>query len=845
MEDISKEKELEQMARMTRTMSRDSRLTTHASLDANTDSRDSQRDSQRDSNRDGQRERQRDRNERGRSASWDRSQRPRSDLSLSEAKEEWRKNSGSNESEVTMGQRLRDLGTKVRKLVKETDTTQIEEGIRRLSIDSDKSVKRKHSNDDDEDFDENLGAAAPRMSRDHTSPKRLITPDREVEDSLPILPRVSEGVYEDEGSDIDEDVDRYHDDANVNDDDALLRQIRGIQGKQVEYLKAQIEEKNNQIIGLRRTLERNNRDHEQLMAEQEEALLARDEEIRQLTETAMALNRSLATMSRDCESMRETCSALEDKLSKEEEERAEEDKSNKLKIRRLEKDVREAQQARDYAEAELDRKSKESMLDSNKLKMTITKLKDECMKAAESTEELESQLKTKLDEVKERLARKIQENEGLQDECRNMKTRLNRFKKGSVAGVVDMKRSASQLSLNTGPDIMVLSDDNDDEVEVERPPKLTTKESLQLLSQVKWPRPEIFCQTDAYIRAIEEHIEMTRERGLKDKDIANHLHNDLIASSLASNYSSHCRQVNKATTKGILTALKACNRIDSLRDNSAKFGSLDQGKREDRPAYVVRLDNAYRDYNLGDKSDPVMYEKQKNRAVREQFFKGAKIPEKIRNMLATCLDLDEIVLCVEAEMKKLHDEQQQQRPAFNRQPRQAPRTIPQERAYSPNAQVQQPYRNSGQSNLHQRGSDVQQKRSYNNSGSWQQQPRGPYRPVAQYQRQQQPTQQQRLSPQTTQRRSPPRQQPMQRSAQQHNSAFQQRQPLLATPPQATGIDHGQVNALMDAVRDNVQRHVGQANRTPRNDQARRRYSGNDDERRRYSGNVDGNRQTEI
>ena len=418
-----------------------------------------------------------------------------------------------------------------------------------------------------------------------------------------------------------------------------------------------------------------------------------------------------------------------------------------------------------------------------------------------------------------------------------MKTRLNRFKRGSVTGVADMKRSASQLSLNTVPDVMMLDDTtvggHEDEVE---PPKLSTKESLQLLSQVKWPRPEVFHQADAFIHAIEEQIKLTRERGLKDKDIANHLHNDLIASSLASNYSSHSRQVNKATTSGILTALKACNRIQSLKDNSAKFADLEPGKKEDRPAYVARLNNAYKDYNLGDKSDPFMWEKQKNRAVREQFFKGAKIPEKIRNMLATCLDLDEIVLCVETEMKKIRDEQQlqqqqlqqqqqQQRPAFNRPPKQAPRAIQQEQAYLPNTHMQQSYRSTGQGNVQERG-DMQHRRSFSNSGGWQQ-PRAPFRPVAQQQRQQQPMQQQRLSPQTTQRRSP-QQQPMQRSMQQQqNSAFQPRQPLLATP--GTVTDQAQINALVDAVRENVQRQAS------RNDQARRRYSGNDD----------GNREAEI
>ena len=79
------------MAKMTRTMtmSRDSRLTTHASLDEKTQ---------------GRRESQKDRRERERSASWDRSQQPRSELSLSEAKEEW------NETDAGLRQRLKDLG---------------------------------------------------------------------------------------------------------------------------------------------------------------------------------------------------------------------------------------------------------------------------------------------------------------------------------------------------------------------------------------------------------------------------------------------------------------------------------------------------------------------------------------------------------------------------------------------------------------------------------------------------------------------------------------------------------------------------------------------------------------
>ena len=68
------------------------------------------------------------------------------------------------------------------------------------------------------------------------------------------------------------------------------------------------------------------------------------------------------------------------------------------------------------------------------------------------------------------------------------------------------------------------------------------------------------------------------------------------------------------------------------------------------------MKNAYIDYGLGDRGDLVAWEKQKNRAVREQFLKSAKVPQKVRNMLMTCLDLDEVVLCVENEMKKFRDE---------------------------------------------------------------------------------------------------------------------------------------------------------------------------------------------
>ena len=239
-----------------------------------------------------------------------------------------------------------------------------------------------------------------------------------------------------------------------------------------------------------------------------------------------------------------------------------------------------------------------------------------------------------------------------------------------------------------------------------------------------------------------------------------------------------------------------------LKDNHTKFGDLEPGKNENRPSYVVRLNNAYVDHNLGDKSDPILWEKQKNRAVRDQFFKGAKIPEHIRNMLATCLDLDEIVLCVETELRKTRNEPQ--RAPFPQQPKTAPRQFQQERQFAPIGQTQQQNRFPGQNLVQQQG------RNYSTSGNWSQQPRGPIRPPYQQQQQQrqQPLQQQqqRTSPQTTQPRSPQQQ----RGIQSQNSAFQQRQSLNPNAPpysRNSETNHAQINALMDEVRNNVQRHA--------------------------------------
>ena len=771
-------------------MSRESRLTTHSSHDASTKSRT-------------------DKSPRERSASWDRNKQPSNSKSLSEAKEDLIRTKESDEidmAKTSLRHRLKSLGTSMNKILSEAEISELEEGVRRLTLDTvtDTSVKRKHQNDDDIDEDANLGAVGPIPQSRDSPPRKAMTPD--PNETLPFLPRVSEAVYEDEGSDIDEDPERYHDDANIDDDDVILRQVWGISGKQIETLKAQIDEKNNTINGLRRTIDRKTRDYEQTSLEQEEALLNKDEEIRKLTELNNSLTYSLSTMTRECEDMRQACHMLEEKLTVEETDRNEIDRGNKTKIAQLERELREMTQLRDFAETELDRKVKEGMLDSSRLKITIATLKDEINKAAEATEEIETRFKTKLNTMKDALTQAVTENETLKVEYRDMRARVNKFKRGCLAGAADMKRSASQLNLSQGGDVMMLGDNTDDDEKGDEIPKLTTKESLQLLSQVKWPKPEIFYnQLDTYINALDEHIESTRQRGLSDKDIAQHLHNDLIASSLAANYSSHSRQVDKTTTKGILDALRSCNRLSMLTDNHTKFGELEPGKNENRPSYMVRLNNAYVDYNLGDKSDSNLWEKQKNRAVRDQFFKGAKIPEHIRYMLATCLDLDEIVLCVETELRKMRNEPQQQRAPIPRQPRPAPRQFQQEQQFAPIGQTHQQNRFPGQNSVQQQG------RNYTTSGNWPQQPRGPVRPpYQQQQRQQQPQQQhqqqQRTSPQTTQSRSPQQQ----RGFQSQNSAFQQRQSLNPNAPpysRNSETNHAQINALMDEVRANVQRHA--------------------------------------
>ena len=340
-----------------------------------------------------------------------------------------------------------------------------------------------------------LPVAAPSLlSRDPNPPEKI-----PVCDEVQVLPFVSEGIRGNEGSNTKETTDRCHDNTNITDDKCLLKQICEGSKTKVKSLEAQIHENKNVIDELRQTIEQNRRDHEEKMAEQKEVLMNKDSDMRNLTHLNTSLNQSLTALSRACKDMRQAFLLLGDQIREEKEEQANVEKKDKMKINKLEKELRETKELCDRTKTALDKMTKESILETNMLKTTISELRD-MSKFEDSAHLLETNYKATISKLRDELSKQTLDNENLQVHCPDMRARMNKFKRNAGTKMANVTRRLSPQSQTSDQNVFFLdeqtADVDEDDVKDESLHELTIRESTLLLSQVKWPQPEIFHQSD-------------------------------------------------------------------------------------------------------------------------------------------------------------------------------------------------------------------------------------------------------------------------------------------------------------------------------------------------------------
>ena len=176
----------------------------------------------------------------------------------------------------------------------------------------------------------------------------------------------------------------------------------------------------------------------------------------------------------------------------------------------------------------------------------------------------------------------------------------------------------------------------------------TKTEMYKLLKSAKWPKPEIFHTHDEFVVAIRTQIDNIRRQGVNDNEIAFHLNNELIASSLGPSYATHSRGMDVTSLNGVLKALIGCDQMSNLLTKNEKWERIRQAPNEDLYSVMRRLESAYEDYQIGDLRD----KRARLRIIREQFCHAASLPAHISNNLRHCQDLQDMVFIAIEDLRK-------------------------------------------------------------------------------------------------------------------------------------------------------------------------------------------------
>ena len=182
-----------------------------------------------------------------------------------------------------------------------------------------------------------------------------------------------------------------------------------------------------------------------------------------------------------------------------------------------------------------------------------------------------------------------------------------------------------------------------------------TKETLsKTIERHKWPNRNHFSSFDEYLKVLKSMTDRLLRKGYPDDLVADALDNHIMTTTLAEKYSG--TQKDTTTIQGVLGGLAETDLIYQNTTPEERFDNVKKRKDEDHASYMSRLKTLYKEIARPDPDDSETEKERKLRIeirkIKQQFYKGAEIPEDISRNLRTCNDLTQIAMIVEEDMEK-------------------------------------------------------------------------------------------------------------------------------------------------------------------------------------------------